>query len=103
MPDPTSSACSFFSVYYARVLEIPTPRWTLIQSMKAGLPPPDVVPNTVQERVWTSPIWYMPSTEARKNAPVGMTVTDLKAKGATELGDAQLKALVVGKAFWVRS
>ncbi len=32
-----------------------------------------------------------------------MTVTDLKAKGATALGDAQLKALIVGKAFWVRN
>ena len=32
-----------------------------------------------------------------------MTVTDLKTKGATALGDAQLKALVVGKAFWVRN
>ena len=32
-----------------------------------------------------------------------MTVADLKAKGATALGDAQLKALIVGKAFWVRN
>jgi hypothetical protein len=32
-----------------------------------------------------------------------MTVADLKAKGATALGDAQLKALVVGKAFWLRN
>ena len=32
-----------------------------------------------------------------------MTVADLKKKGATPLGDAQLKALVVGKAFWVRN
>jgi hypothetical protein len=99
-PDFDSSLHAF---YYARVLEIPTPRWTLIQSVKAGLPPPDVVPYTVQERAWTSPIWYTPSTQARKNAPAGMTVTDLKAKGATELSDAQLKALVVGKAFWVRN
>ena len=32
-----------------------------------------------------------------------MTVTDLKAKGRRQLGDAQLKALIVGKAFWVRN
>jgi hypothetical protein len=85
------------------VLEIPTPRWTLIQAVKAGIPPPDVVPLTGQERAWSSPIWYTPSADARKNASAGMTVTDLKAKGATQLGDAQLKALIVGKAFWVRN
>ena len=94
---------SLHAFYYARVLEIPTPRWTLIQAVKAGLPPPDVVPATGQERAWTSPIWYTPSVDARKNAPAGMTVADLKAKGATALGDAQLKSLVVGKAFWVRN
>jgi hypothetical protein len=89
--------------YYARVLEIPTPRWTLIQAVKAGLPPPDVVPLTGQERAWTSPIWYTPSAEARKNAPTGVTVAGLKKEGATQLGDAQLKALVVGKAFWLQN
>jgi len=100
--DPEFDA-SLHAFYYARVLEIPTPRWTLIQAVKAGLTPPDVVPLTGQERAWTSPIWYTPSAEARKSSPSGMTVTDLKAKGATALGDAPLKALIVGKAFWVRN
>ena len=100
--DPEFDA-SLHAFYYARVLEIPTPRWTLIQAVKAGVPPPDVVPLTGQERAWSSPIWYTPSADARKNAPAGMTVADLKAKGATALGDAQLKALIVGKAFWVRN
>ena len=100
--DPEFDA-SLHAFYYARVLEIPTPRWTLIQAVKAGVPPPDVVPLTGQERAWSSPIWYTPSTEARKNAPAGMTVTDLRKKSATALSDAQLKTLVVGKAFWVRN
>jgi hypothetical protein len=99
-PDFDSSLHAF---YYARVLEIPTPRWTLIQAVKAGLPPPDVTPLTGQERAWSSPIWYTPSADARKAAAGGMTVADLKAKGAAQLGDAQLKALIVGKAFWVRN
>jgi len=100
--DPDFDA-SLHAFYYARVLEIPTPRWTLLQAVKAGIPPPDIVPLTGQERAWTSPIWYTPSTDARKNAPAGLTVADLKTKGATALGDAQLKALLVGKAFWVRN
>jgi hypothetical protein len=100
--DPEFDA-SQHAFYYARVLEIPTPRWSLIQAVKAGIPPPDVVPLTGQERAWSSPIWYTPSAEARKNAAAGMTVADLKKKGATQLNDAQLKSLIVGKAFWMRN
>jgi hypothetical protein len=99
-PDFDASQHAF---YYARVLEIPTPRWTLIQAVKMGVPPPDVVPLTGQERAWSSPIWYTPTAEARKSAPAGMTVAELKAKGASQLSDAQLKALIVGKAFWVQN
>ncbi len=94
---------SLHAFYYGRVLEIPTPRWTLIQAVKSGLPPPDVVPLTGQERAWTSPIWYTPSAEARKNAQAGTTVADLKKKGAAALSDAELKALIVGKSRWLRN
>jgi hypothetical protein len=100
--DPEFDA-SLHAFYYLRVLEIPTPRWTLIQAVKSGLPPPDVVPLTGQERAWTSPIWYTPSAEARKSAQAGTTVADLKKKGAAALGDAELKALIVGKAHWLRN
>ena len=100
--DPEFDA-SLHAFYYVRVLEIPTPRWTLIQAVKSGLPPPDVVPLTGQERAWTSPIWYTPSAEARKNAQAGTTVTDLKKKGAAALSDSELKALIVGKAHWLRN
>jgi hypothetical protein len=86
---------SLHAFYYARVLEIPTPRWTTIEAAKLGIAPPDVVATTVQERAWTSPIWYTPTAEARQEA--GPTVDDLKKQGAVALGDAQLKALVVGK------
>jgi Protein of unknown function (DUF3604) len=100
--DPEFDA-SLHAFYYVRVLEIPTPRWTLIQAVKSGLPPPDVVPLTGQERAWTSPVWYTPSAEARKNAQAGTTVADLKKKDAAALSDAQLKALIVGKAHWLRN
>jgi hypothetical protein len=98
--DPEFDA-GLYAFYYVRVLEIPTPRWTLIQAVKANVPPPDMVPLTGQERAWTSPIWYTPGAEARKGATPGMTVADLKKKGAVQLNDAQLKSLVVGKSFWV--
>jgi hypothetical protein len=48
------------ALYYARVLEIPTPRWTTFDSVRAGLPMLDNVPSVVQERAWSSPIWYQP-------------------------------------------
>lgn len=48
------------AVYYVRVLEIPTPRWTTYEAVLAGLPLLKEVPATVQERAWSSPIWYTP-------------------------------------------
>jgi len=50
------------AVYYLRVLELPTPRWTTIQSVKVGIPPPSDKPVSIQERGWSSPIWYVPSS-----------------------------------------
>lgn len=46
------------AVYYVRVLEIPTPRWTTYDAVELGLEPSPMVPATIQERAWTSPIWY---------------------------------------------
>jgi hypothetical protein len=92
---------SLYAFYYARVLEIPTPRWTTIQAHQLGITPPAVVFPTVQERAWTSPIWYTPTEDGRKAGTRGVTVADLKSNGAVALDDAELKKLIVGKSIWV--
>nr|WP_170337262.1 DUF3604 domain-containing protein [Ruegeria arenilitoris] len=54
--DPTQSA-----FYYVRVLEIPSPRWTTFDAKFFGTELPDGAPVSIQERAYTSPIWYTPS------------------------------------------
>ncbi len=49
------------AMYYVRVLEIPTPRWSTYDAVRANLKLMDDVPSTIQERAWTSPIWYSPN------------------------------------------
>lgn len=46
--------------YYARVIEIPTPRWTAYEALRFGVEMTPDVPMTTQERAYTSPIWYTP-------------------------------------------
>jgi hypothetical protein len=54
--DPTARA-----FYYARVLEIPTPRWVAYDAVRLGAEIPAEALTTGQERAYTSPIWYAPA------------------------------------------
>ncbi len=98
--DPTLDA-----FYYVRVLEIPTPRWSTIQAVKLGrIPPsgPGFSP-IIQERAWSSPIWYEPSAVARMGAAPGLSLEELGRRGAVALGDAEIRDLIVGKTVRVRN
>ncbi|MEZ5709981.1 MAG: DUF3604 domain-containing protein [Blastomonas sp.] len=53
--DPASPA-----IYYVRVLEIPTPRWPVYLAVRNGFTLPPDIPRWIQERAWTSPIFYEP-------------------------------------------
>jgi hypothetical protein len=46
--------------YYARVIEIPTPRWTAYEAKRFQVQMTPDVPMTTQERAYTTPIWYTP-------------------------------------------
>jgi hypothetical protein len=56
-PDFNARQAAF---YYARVIEIPTPRWTAFDAKYYSVTMPDEVPMTTTERAYTSPIWYKP-------------------------------------------
>jgi hypothetical protein len=53
------------AVYYVRVLEIPTPRWSTYDAARNNLPLSTQVPATIQERAWSSPIWYTPAASKK--------------------------------------
>lgn len=49
--------------YYARVIEIPTPRWTAYDAVRFGVDMPSEVKMITRERAYTSPIWFTPSKD----------------------------------------
>jgi hypothetical protein len=53
--DPMQSA-----FYYVRVLQIPTPRHSLYDAVALRKKPPEQYPSSIQERAYSSPIWYQP-------------------------------------------
>ncbi len=56
-PDFDASEHAF---YYVRLIEIPTPRWTAYDAARFNVAMPEDMPMKIQERAYTSPIWYTP-------------------------------------------
>ena len=48
------------ALYYVRILENPTCRWSTWDAIRSGVAPRPGIPATIQERAWSSPIWYIP-------------------------------------------
>jgi hypothetical protein len=91
--------------YYVRVLEIPTPRWSTMQAVQLGRVPPSGPGFTavIQERAWSTPIWYTPNSSARARVKAGLTVAELERGGAKALSNTELEALVVGRTLDVHN
>jgi hypothetical protein len=60
--------------YYVRVLENPTCRWSTWDAIKAGYKPREGLHETIQERAWSSPIWYIPEKSDVEVVPLGGTI-----------------------------
>ena len=63
--DPQFDA-SHAAFYYLRVLQIPTPRWSSYDAARFGIDLPADAPEEIQERAYTSPIWYKPATHSNR-------------------------------------
>ncbi|NEP34762.1 DUF3604 domain-containing protein [Moorena sp. SIO3B2] len=88
--DPTVRA-----FYYLRALEIPTPRYSTRDAAELGIVPSS--PTEIQERAWSSPIWYTPSDAYLAAGEVGaLTVDQLEQNGIPPLTTEEIEDLIRG-------
>jgi hypothetical protein len=88
-------------VYYARILEIPTPRWSTYDAVRHSQPLITGFPAAVQQRAWASPVWYTPAEQDKAPAPESaeeiVTVAGLADRGILPMNDEQIREITVGR------
>jgi len=94
--------------YYVRVLEIPTPRYSLLDAIALNMDPSETgQPATIQERAYSSPIWYTPE---RTSGTVDVLAYDsptltrdgLLADGFVQMDGDDIRDTIVGKPLRIR-
>jgi hypothetical protein len=75
--------------YYVRVIEIPTPRWTAWNAAIFDVDMRDDIPMKIQERAYTSPIWYTPQAGRVSRDRGGVTLVGQFRARFTDLSQRQ--------------
>lgn len=83
------------SFYYLRALEIPTPRYSTRDAAELGIVPNPMSPTEIQERAWSSPIWYVPSDDQLAAGEAdALTVDRLEQNGIEPMTTKEIRQLV---------
>jgi hypothetical protein len=96
--------------YYVRVLQIPTPRHSLYDAIALGIDPQETKhPSIIQERAYSSPIWYTPApgvlkavAETTVTPAAGLTVQSVLADGFSQMSGGAIRSELLGKTLLLK-